>query len=88
MEGTDDLTEPQIRSAVRDAIVDSGRSLLSTVVWTILGIFSILVGIQLIQFVSVTSGVVAVGFVGIGILVTGSSLYLLYLLHWQQSSGE
>lgn len=83
MESTDNLTEEQIRSAVRDVIFDSGRSLLSIVFWTVLCIFSILVGLQLIQFVSFTSGVVAVGFVGVGILVAGSSLYLLYLLHWQ-----
>lgn len=81
MEKSDELTETQIRDAVRDGVLDAGRSLLSTVFWTILAAFATLVGLQLIQLAFSSSGLASVGFAGVGVLVAGSSVYLLYLLH-------
>ena len=78
---SDELTETQIRDAVRDGVLDAGRSLLSTVFWTILAAFATLVGLQLIQLAFSSSGLASVGFAGVGVLVAGSSVYLLYLLH-------
>ena len=82
MEKSDELTESQIRDAVRDGVLDAGRSLLSTVLWTVLASFTTLVGLQSIQLALSSSGIAAVGFAGVGLLVTGASVYLLYLLHW------
>jgi len=79
---SDELTETQIRDAVRDGVLDAGRSLLSTVFWTVLAAFTTLVGLQSIQLALSSSGIAAVGFAGVGLLVTGASVYLLYLLHW------
>jgi len=79
---SDELTETQIRDAVRDGVLDAGRSLLSTVFWTVLAAFTTLVGLQSIQIALSSSGIAAVGFAGVGLLVTGASVYLLYLLHW------
>jgi len=81
MSNTDDLTEGQIRAAVRKGTVDAGRSLLSLVVWTVLAAFSVLVGLQLLQFALATSGVAAAGFAGLGTVVVGCSVALLSDLH-------
>ena len=83
MESTDELTDARLRTAVREAQVEAGRSLLSTILWTVLAIFSVLVGLQLVQFGGLTDGLASVGFVIAGLIVTGCSLYLLYLLHWK-----
>lgn len=83
MESTDELTESRIRSAVRDAQIEAGRSLLSTILWTLVALFAVLVGLQLLQMAAATAGVTAMGFVIGGLVVTGCSLYLLYLLHWK-----
>ncbi|WP_327050608.1 hypothetical protein [Halomicrococcus gelatinilyticus] len=79
---SDELTQTQIRDAVRDGVLDAGRSLLSTVFWTVLAAFTTLVGLQSMQLALSSSGIAAVGFAGVGLLVTGASVYLLYLLHW------
>ncbi|WP_135828831.1 hypothetical protein [Halorussus halobius] len=81
MGDTDDLTERQVRAAVREGTVDAGRSLLSLVVWTVLAAFAVLVGLQLLQFALAASGVAAAGFAGVGTVVVGCSLYLLSDLH-------
>ena len=83
MESTDELPDTRIRTAVREAQVEAGRSLLSTILWTVLAIFSILVGLQLVQLGGFTGGLASVGFVLGGVVVTGCSLYLLYYLHWK-----
>lgn len=86
MRTSDDLTESEIRRAVREEISKAGRSVLSTVFWTILAVFSLLVGLQAVQLAFYTSGPAALAFVAVGILVTAASIYLLYLLHWPTSS--
>jgi hypothetical protein len=82
MDESDNLTESEIRRAVREEISRAGRSVLSTVFWTILAAFTVLVGLQAVQIAFYTSGLSALVFAGVGILVTGASVYLLYLLHW------
>ena len=83
MERHDDST--QIRDAVQEGVARAGRSLLSTVFWTVLAIIAILVGVQGIQFGLDGAGIVAVGYVGGGLFVVVCSLYLLYSLHWIDS---
>lgn len=81
MDESNTLTESEIRHAVREETSRAGWSVLSTVFWTILSAFTILVGLQALQIAFYTSGLVALAFVAVGILVTGASMYLLYLLH-------
>ncbi|CAP15118.1 hypothetical protein PNP85_07835 [Halobacterium salinarum] len=82
MADSDNLTESEIRRAVREEMSRAGRSVLSTVFWTILAAFTILVGLQAVQMAFYTTGLAVVAFAAVGILVTGASIYLLYLLHW------
>lgn len=82
MGNSDNLTESKIRRAVREEMSRSGRSVLSTVFWTILAVFAVLVGLQAVQVAFYTIGLAAVAFASTGILVMGASIYLLYLLHW------
>jgi hypothetical protein len=82
MGDSDNLSEAEIRRAVREEMSRAGRSVLSTVFWTILAAFTVLVGLQAVQMAFYTAGLAAVAFTGVGILVTGASIYLLYLLHW------
>ncbi|MDL0123912.1 hypothetical protein [Halobacterium salinarum] len=79
---SDDLTEAGVRRAVRQGVADARLSLVSTVFWTILAAFTVLVGLQAVQLAFHTTGLAAVAFAAVGILVTGASGYLLYLLHW------
>lgn len=81
---SDDLTEPEIRHAVRDGVFRGGWSILSAVFWTILAVFTVLVGLQAVQIavLPTTTGFAAIAFAAIGLLITGASIYLLYLLHW------
>jgi len=81
MSDTDDLTQAQVRAAVREGTVDAGQSLLSLAVWTVAAAFAVLVGLQLLQFALATSGVAAAGFAGLGTVVVGCSVTLLYDLH-------
>lgn len=84
MEPSDKLTEQTVRAIVRDEVISSSRTLIGTILWTILSVFTVLVGLQLFQLAFSTSSVLAlVGFVLAGGLVLGASLYLLYLLHWK-----
>ncbi|WP_338742425.1 hypothetical protein [Haloplanus salilacus] len=82
MPPSDELDERKVRSIVREEIAETTRTLLGTVVWTVLSICAVLVGLQLIQValyaVPITA---AVGFALAGTVVTGASLYLLYLLY-------
>ena len=82
MKDTDDLTESDVRRVVRDEMSGSGRDVLSPVFWTVVSAFAVLVGLQAVQIGLYTTGPAAVAFAAVGILVTGASSYLLYLLHW------
>jgi hypothetical protein len=82
MGDSDNLPEAEIRRAVREEMSRAGRSVLSTVFWTILAAFTVLVGLQAVQMAFYTTGLAAVAFIAVGILVTGASIYLLYFLHW------
>jgi hypothetical protein len=83
MESTDELADTHIRTAVREAQFEAGRSLLSTILWTLIAIFSVFVGLQLVQLGGFTDGLASAGVILGGVVVTGCSLYLLYLLHWK-----
>lgn len=83
MEGSEDPTEREIRTAVRDGVVAGGLSLLSAVFWTIMSVFAALIGLQAIQFGILGSGLGAVVLIAFGLLVVGASVYLLYLIHWK-----
>jgi hypothetical protein len=74
--------ESEIRRAVREEMSIAGLSVLSTVFWTILAVFTVFVGLQAIQVAFYTTGLAAVAFAAVGILVAGASIYLLYILHW------
>jgi hypothetical protein len=77
------LSEENVRAIVRKELIGTSRTLLGTVFWTILSLFAVLVGLQLFQLALFTSSILAIGgFILAGTLVTGASLYLLYLLHW------
>jgi len=82
MGNSDNLTEAEIRRAVREEMSRVGRSVLSTVFWTILAAFTVLVGLQAVQMGFYTTGLAAVALIAVGILVTSASIYLLYMLHW------
>jgi hypothetical protein len=82
MGNSDSLTEAEIRRAVREEMSRVGRSVLSTVFWTILAAFTVLVGLQAVQMGFYTTGLAAVALIAVGILVTSASIYLVYILHW------
>ena len=83
MSPSDEPNEERIRAIVREEVSRTARTLAGTVLWTLLSIFAVLVGIQLFQFaLYAASAAAAAGFVLAGSVVTGSSLYLLYLTHW------
>jgi hypothetical protein len=84
MAPSDSPSEDRIRAIVRDELLGAGRSVIGTVCWSILSLFAILVGLQLIQLVLYTSsGLAAIGFLAGGVLIIAASLYLLYVLHWR-----
>lgn len=91
MPPSNELDEQNIRSIVREELARTTRTLLGTVIWTLVSIFTILVGLQLFQIalysVSIT---ITVGLLIGGILITGASLYLLYpdWNHRQSGLGE
>lgn len=72
----------KLSDAVEDAIARAGHSLFSTIFWTILSIFAVLVGAQAIQFGLLGSGLGALGLIILGAFISLCSLYLLYALHW------
>jgi len=82
MENSDGLSESELQRAVNEGTSNAVKSILSTVLWTVLALFSILVGLQSIQVGFSTTGFAVVAFVAIGILIVAASCYLLYLLHW------
>ena len=83
MSPSDEPNEEQIRAIVREEVTRTARELVGTVLWTLLSVFTVLVGVQLFQFaLYAASAAAAAGFVLAGAAVTGSSLYLLYLTHW------
>jgi hypothetical protein len=83
MSDSNDPPEAEIRRVVREEIARVGRSVFSTVLWTILAAVAVLVGLQAIQMAFYTTGLVAVGFTAVGLIVTSASIYLLYLLYWE-----
>ncbi len=83
MGDSDGLTDSEVRRVVREELSSVGRSLLSTVFWTVLAVFAALVGLQTIQVSLYAIGLVSVVLAATGSLVVGSSVYLLYLLHWR-----
>ena len=82
MENSDGLSEPELQRAVKEGTSSAIKSVISTVFWTVLALFSILVGLQTIQVGLSTTGFAVVAFVAIGVLIVAASGYLLYLLHW------
>ncbi|MXR19787.1 hypothetical protein [Halobacterium bonnevillei] len=79
----DGLSEREVRAIVRDELIGTSRTVLETALWTILSLFAILVGLQLVQLALYAPSILfGVGFVLAGGGVTGAGLYLLYLLHW------
>ena len=82
MADSDNLSEAEIRHIVREEVSKAGWSVISTVFWTILAAFAVLVGLQAIQIAFYASGLGALAYAAVGILITGASVYLLYLLHW------
>lgn len=82
MGDSDGLTESEVRRVVREELSSAGRSVLSTVFWTIVAVFGALVGLQAIQVSLYAIGLTAVGLAVAGVLFVGSGAYLLYLLHW------
>ena len=82
MSDSENPSEAKIRRAVREEMSRAGRSVISTVFWTILAAFTVLVGLQAVQIAFYTSGLATLAVGAVGILVTGASIYLLYVLHW------
>ena len=82
MSDSENPSEAKIRRAVREDTSRVRRSVTSTVFWTILAAFTVLVGLQAVQIAFYTSGLATLAFGAVGILVTGASIYLLYVLHW------
>lgn len=82
MVDSDNLSEAEIRRAVREEVIKAGWSVISTVFWTVLAGFAVLVGLQAVQIAFYASGLGAFVYLGVGIVVIGASIYLLYLLHW------
>ncbi|VTT86518.1 hypothetical protein DM2_2556 [Halorubrum sp. DM2] len=83
MPPSDEPNEQRVREIVREEIAERSRTLLGTVVWTLLSVLAGLVGLQSLQFALYATSIAATaGFVLAGVVVTGASLYLLYLLHW------
>jgi hypothetical protein len=81
MSDSENPSEAKIRLAVREEMSRAGLSVITTVFWTILAAFTVLVGLQAVQIAFYTSGLAALAFAAVGILVTGASIYLLHLLH-------
>ncbi|WP_134672489.1 hypothetical protein [Halorussus marinus] len=82
MAPSDGLTEERVREIVRDEVIDTSRSLVATALWTGLSVVALLVGLQLFQLALYALSPLAIaGYVLGGALVTGSSLYLLYVLY-------
>lgn len=76
------LDEKRVRAIVRDEILRTSRSLLGTLIWTGLSVFTVLLGLQLVQIALAASSMLATVGIGLmGTLVVAASLYLLYLLH-------
>ncbi|CCC41920.1 hypothetical protein [Haloquadratum walsbyi] len=84
MSESDDLTEPDIRRAVREGVHEAGVSIISTVFWTIIAVFTILVGLQTVQLAFHISDLASLVLIVVGATIVGASVYLLYLLHWEQ----
>jgi len=82
MENSDNHTEADIQRAIKQGVANAGISILSTVFWTIMAVFTVFVGLQAVQIAFYTTGMAAIASAAIGIFVTGASVYLLYLLHW------
>ncbi|MGB9965091.1 hypothetical protein [Halobacterium hubeiense] len=82
MSDTEKRSDAEHRRAVREAVENAGRSLLSTVVWTVLAALGALVGLQSLQIAFYGVGTATVGFAAFGVVVTAASAYLLYDLHW------
>ncbi|TKX84646.1 hypothetical protein EXE43_17785 [Halorubrum sp. SS5] len=77
-----ETAETELSDVVEDAIARAGHSLFSTIFWTALSIFAVLVGAQAIQFGLLGSGLGAFGLIILGAFIILCSLYLLYALHW------
>lgn len=84
MPPSEEPSEQRIRAIVREEVVRTGRTLVGTVVWTLLSVIAALVGLQSFQFALSTESVAGTaGFALAGVVVTGASLRLLYSLHWK-----
>jgi hypothetical protein len=78
MSDSENLSEAKIRRAVREEMSRAGLSVISTIFWTVLAAFTVLVGLQTTQIAFYTSGLAALAFATAGILLTGANIYLLY----------
>ncbi|ERG91728.1 MAG: hypothetical protein J07HQW1_01762 [Haloquadratum walsbyi J07HQW1] len=85
MAESDALRQSEVRRVVREEVFRAVWSILSTIFWTIVAAFTILVGLQVVQIAFYTSGLTALALAAVGVLVTGASIYLLYDLHWTKT---
>ncbi len=85
MAESDPLRQSEVRRVVREEVFRAVWSILSTIFWTIVAAFTILVGLQVVQIAFYTSSLTALALAAVGVLVTGASIYLLYDLHWTKA---
>jgi hypothetical protein len=85
MAESDALRQSEVRRVVREEVFRAVWSILSTIFWTIVAAFTILVGLQVVQIAFYTSSLTALALAAVGVLVTGASIYLLYDLHWTKT---
>jgi len=81
MPSSDSEPDAYLRRVVREELRTVVRSALSTALWTVLSVFVVLLGVQLVQFGYLASGPGAVGMLVGGVVLVGASLYLLVLLY-------
>lgn len=80
---SDERSEEQIRTIVREELLGTSRTVLGLICWTLLSVVAVLVGLQLLQMALYTVTIPGMIVLGLGgALITGASLYLLYSLHW------
>lgn len=80
--GSEDLSEADIRKAVRDGVAAGGLRVVATIVWTVVAITTFLIGLQALQFGYLgTSRTGAYLLYTAGFALLGASVYMLYYLY-------